>query len=944
MEKKKKFAFFKKSMTKIIVVLIIVFWTLLSVAGFLQKFDYRLYDLVLGLRKAPSERSEVLFVEVDNDSLEALGPWPWTRDIIGNALLHMKELGANEAVFDIEYLSPSNRGENPGTRETLDAAFAEQKQDISDLFTQLVNATVSGQWKRSELKERSEEMIAEYVNPGLDALYDTVQSNVYLDYDEMFGQALQFFGNSWLTLNISDIGITPTEEEKAYVSKRMLLKNVADEKNLVAADDAFYAADQGNKQGFAPALHKLIKRSRGAGFTNVVLDKDGTRRRVILLSKCGENEYAGQLVFSPLLKKFDVQNIIRHRRSIELVGMLQPGSKNRRNVTIPVDEHGRMYINWQHKEFNESFRHESLLWLAQLDDMESAIVSYLKMLSGFNLPAADGGRLTYADAVESLLRDYKDISDYKTYLLDHCVGYDDEGAALGGGISDAEYTEYFGLRASFFDNIASFASGAFLEEILNRLQELRGQIDAEQYDGIVANCTEIFGAMKNESEMYNSYMAEMGKNYKGAFCIVGNTASSTTDLGSTPFNRAYPNVGTHANVYNTIVTQDFITPVSGLFPMLVAIFLTLLYVFMSENKKAWQQNMTGALLVVVILLIPILLMVFFGIYTPMVTSGLIALSSFLAVTILRFITSEKDKSFLRNAFSTYLSPTVVDQLVKSPDKLRLGGEEKEMTALFTDIRSFSTFSEKVTPTKLVRVLNEYLGAMSDCILAQDGTIDKYIGDAIVSFFGAPLDLPDHAYAASVAAIRMKQAEKRYNDEHFASGDIPMLLQTRIGLNTGSMVVGNMGTSNKMNYTMMGDNVNLAARLEGVNKVYHSWILASETTWHMVDSGAHSGELVARPFDRVRVVGKEQPVQLYNILGFKSELPAVELEMVDVFKGAIDAYLKRDFKKAEQIFMEANKVMPDETSLMFAERCREYMSANLPDNWDGVYQMTTKGHD
>ena len=908
MEKKKKNVFSGKSLARIVVILIIVFWCALSFGGLLQKFDYRLYDLMLGLRQSPEERSELLFVEVDNDSLEALGPWPWTRDIIGNAMLRMKELGAKDAVFDIEYLSPSNIGVNKNA-----------VTDVFGIYNQMDSLTY-------------------------DEAYENLWNAVYRDYDDFFARSLQFFGNAWLTVNISDIGVKLSEEDAAYAEKRVLLHSVQDPGDLTAADGHFYEKDQQNAFGFAPAIRPLLSRARGAGFTNVVIDRDGTRRRINLIAKDEDKGYIGQLAFAPMFKKFDIQGIIRHKHSIELVDVLIPGTEKRKNIRIPVDEHGRMYINWLHKEFTSSFRHESLLWLAQLDQMEENMVNAIASLRDYGLKGSDGSTLAYSEAASSLMKDYNDISEYKSYLLSRCAGFDEEGNAIDGGISDEEYAEYFALRSDFFSNVASFAAGSFEEEIMNTLMDLRDRLGEEEFARNTEGVSGIFETLKSESDLYASYIGEMGKNYKDSFCIIGNTASSTTDLGTTPFNRSYPNVGTHANVYNTIATEDFIIPISGIFGLLFAILLALVYVFVSENKKAWQQNTLGAFLVLLILAVPILLMMLAGVYMPVVAPGMIAVSSFLAVTILRFVTSEKDKSFLRNAFSTYLSPTVVEQLVMNPEKLRLGGEEKEMTALFTDIRSFSTFSEKVTPTKLVRVLNEYLGAMSDCILNQNGTIDKFIGDAIVSFFGAPLDMPDHAYSACVAAIRMKQAEKRYNDEHFASGDIPMLLQTRIGLNTGSMVVGNMGTEGKMNYTMMGDNVNLAARLEGVNKVYHSWILASETTWHMVDSGAHSGELIARPFDRVRVVGKEQPVQLYNILGFKNELSPVELEMTDVFKGAIDAYLKRDFKKAEQIFMEANKVMPDETSIMFAERCREYMAMDLPDDWDGVYQMTTKGHD
>lgn len=944
MGKKQKSLFFTKWAAKFFVVLIILFWVTLAAFGLLQKFDYRLYDLMMGLRPNPDERQELLFVEVDNQSLEAMGPWPWTRDIIANALIRMKELGASESVFDIEYLSPSNMGVNPDAPAQLAADFDQQKQDISDVVSELTNGVSSGSVTKSDLPDISRQMVEDYIYPGLDALYDSVQHSVYRDFDDIFARSLQFFSNAWLTINIADIGITPTEEEKAYVVNRALFKNVEDEKNLIAADGAFYAADQGNLPGFAPAIYPFMRRAKGAGFTNIVLDGDGTRRRVILFNKQGDNGYVGQLVVAPLLKKLDVQKVVRHSRSVELVGAKIPGRTSRTDITIPLDSHGRMNINWLHKEFVDSFRHESILSLAQLDDLENNIVAYLSGLSGYVLTTDDGTPLSYYETVNSLLNDYADIVAYKEHLLSRCEGYDIDGAAIDGGIGEEEYAEYFAARAAFFDGVTQFLSGASYDEITARLEELKDLLTEEQYQTNLSGVNSIFSDLKEQSELYASYITEMRKNYEHAFCIIGNTASSTTDLGNTPFNRAYPNVGTHANVYNTIVNQDFITPIDWQIGALFTIILTLLYVFLTDGKKAWIQNFYGVLLVLLVILVPILLMAFAGIYSPVVTPVLIAFTSFLVVTILHFITSEKDKSFLRSAFSTYLSPTVVDQIVKDPSKLTLGGEEKELTALFSDIRSFSTFSEMVTPTKLVRVLNEYLGAMSDCILAENGTIDKYIGDAIVSFFGAPIDLENHAFASAVAAIRMKQAEKAFNDEHFASGDIPMLLQTRIGLNSGSMVVGNMGTDNKMNYTMMGDNVNLASRLEGVNKIYHSWILCSETTWQIANRGEHNGILVGRPFDRVRVVGKEQPVQLYNILGFKSEMTNTELEMVDVFQGAIDLYLKREFTKAQHLFEEANKVLPDETSLMFADRCKEYLSANLPEDWDGVYQMTTKGHD
>lgn len=182
----------------------------------------------------------------------------------------------------------------------------------------------------------------------------------------------------------------------------------------------------------------------------------------------------------------------------------------------------------------------------------------------------------------------------------------------------------------------------------------------------------------------------------------------------------------------------------------------------------------------------------------------------------------------------------------------------------------------------------------------------------------------------------------FNERSLKIGTIPQALQTRIGINTGDMVVGNMGTSAKMNYTIMGDAVNLASRLEGVNKVYKSWILCSDSTWQEANSGEHRDKIVARKFDRVRVVGKSEPVQLWNILGFKEELADNVLESVEVFNSAMEKYLIRDFTSAGKLFVKANKIWPeDDSPLVYAQRCKEFIENGLPESWDGIVNLTSK---
>mgnify|MGYP002853014314 FL=1 len=934
---------FKKWSDRIAVIIVILVWGLAAGFNLLQKFDFRMYDLLLGYKQKAEVRPEVMFVEIDNKSLEDLGPWPWSRDILANTLLRMKELGAAQAVFDIEYLSPSNLAVNPNAAEELSRAIDSQKSDVADVIEQLTGAAVSGSYKKNDLIALAHEAITDWINPGFDSLKQTMEEAAYQDNDALFANAIQFFGNTWLTINILDLDINYTEDYINYVSNKCLYTNVEDERGLIRQGNLYYLEDQGgdNKLGFCPAREQFMLGAKGAGFTNIVLDSDGTRRRVELLSKQNDG-YAGQLVFAPILKKLNPEKIIRTRFSLKLINATDPDSGEKRNISIPLDSHGRMLINWLKKEFIDSFRRESVVMLYQLDETEANIVSLLNTLSGFNLWDKRGKPLSYKAEVASLIEDYSTITKYKNYLFDKCQGFTADGQAVDGGIEEADYEDYFAARTAFFDRVSALIDGSYFAEILDRLEELKPSLDAENFKELKDGIQNLYDNLKNEDEIYRGTFNEKKEVYNGSFCIIGNTASSTTDLGTTPFNRAYPNVGTHANVYNTIMTQNFVREIHWLVGFIITAILVLFSTIITSDKKAWVQNISGITVVLITTFIPILLMALLQIYVPVVAPVLISFTSFLVVLILHFVTSEKDKTVIRNAFSTYLAPAVVDEIVKDPSKLQLGGIEKRMTALFSDIKSFSSFSELVTPTKLVSVLNDYLGSMSDRILDEQGTIDKYIGDSIVSFFGAPFDLENSAWSACVSAIKMKQAEAEFNQRNIANNSIPRELYTRIGINTGEMVVGNMGTSEKMNYTIMGDAVNLASRLEGVNKVYKSWILCSDSTWKEANSGDHMEKIVARKFDKVRVVGRDEPVQLWNILGFRNELSEQQLEAVEIYNEALKKYLSRDFAAAGKLFVKANKLTPeDESPLVYAQRCKDYMEKGLPKNWDGIMNMTSK---
>jgi class 3 adenylate cyclase/CheY-like chemotaxis protein len=293
---------------------------------------------------------------------------------------------------------------------------------------------------------------------------------------------------------------------------------------------------------------------------------------------------------------------------------------------------------------------------------------------------------------------------------------------------------------------------------------------------------------------------------------------------------------------------------------------------------------------------------------------------------------------LKNAFSRYLAPAVVDEIIQDPSKLNLGGEKREMTVIFTDIQGFSTIAEQLEPVRLVSLLNLYLSTMSGIITENRGTIDKYEGDAVIAFFGAPLHQENHAALACRSALQMKKAEAILNRRILEERLSPLPIFTRIGINTGSMVVGNMGSENKLNYTVMGNAVNLAARLEGVNKQYRTGgILISEYT-----KCAAGDEFLCRSLDRVRVVGISSPLRIYEVTGFREGATADTIEQLAAWEKAVELFEDRQFEGAEKIFCSlAGANTGDDTAKIYINRCQTFIAAPPPGGWDGVNNLTQK---
>jgi adenylate cyclase len=353
--------------------------------------------------------------------------------------------------------------------------------------------------------------------------------------------------------------------------------------------------------------------------------------------------------------------------------------------------------------------------------------------------------------------------------------------------------------------------------------------------------------------------------------------------------------------------------------------------------KPSLRSLFGFLGVVFAFLLPLGLFIFTQVFLAPLSAILAMALAVIVRELVAFVSSEREKRFIRQAFSTYLSAGVVAELIADPSKLDLGGEKREMTAVFTDVASFSTLSEKLDPSSLVKLLNRYLTVMSDIVMENQGTIDKYEGDAIIAFFGAPLRREDHAALACRSALKMNRAEKELNEQIIPEGLSPTPLFTRIGVNTGDMVVGNMGSQNKMDYTIMGNAVNLASRLEGVNKQYQTGIIVSEYTKAQAGDG-----FLYRQLDRVRVVGIQKPVLIFELAGIAEEADQNELLFCQTWNEAISLFDQRRFAEAADLFGDLAKQHPaDSVTALYVKRSLDFVREPPAPDWDGVFKFTEK---
>lgn len=447
-------------------------------------------------------------------------------------------------------------------------------------------------------------------------------------------------------------------------------------------------------------------------------------------------------------------------------------------------------------------------------------------------------------------------------------------------------------------------------------------------------------------EIFDPAFAEELKNrLKDKIVFVGTSAEGLRDIRATPLDIFIPGVEVHVNMVEQIMQGHYLKRpnlIVGVEASIIALAGLLIIVLAPFINAIWLAMFTLSLIAAL----------FYGslqayvgqrlLIDPVYPSAVIFFL-FLVSSLLSYIRVELDRRQVKTAFGHYISPEFMEELTKSPDKLKLGGEVRELTVMFTDIRSFTKISEKLSPEELIQLMNDFLTPMSDLVMAARGTIDKYMGDAMMAFWNAPLDDPEHARQACLTALKMNAALIPVNEVIKAraesEGVEPLLLNAGIGINTGPCSVGNMGSKQRFAYSALGDAVNLASRLEGQTKTYGINILIGEDTKKQVDG------LAFLELDMIKVIGREKPLKIYTIVGDEAYAISEEFKKWQAaHNGMLAAYRIADLSCAAQDCKQAKDFAANNMKKyydVFSERISELTKNPPPANWDGVFIAKTK---
>ena len=835
--------------------------TFLENKPFYQLLELKLFDLQMNLRTPPQQEKRILFVEMDEEAIDNLGRWPWPRNIFANIIDTLKSLGARQILFDVTFSQPT---QIILEKEATDHIF-EGKEQISEY---IINET--GALKSKEtITAKDVIWTLEQIHAGFNDYTKASQQKLQhatIDNDEILSKSLKdtnsFIGYSFEIL-------TDPRDAQYYEFSTQAKSDILAwlRKNPEGRFEDLPSPLIQNSQRSKTTLHDVFLRARisllleknieaSLDYVSKILDMDPEKIRPDF--NLAKNQFIKTQTLTFLEKN-------PKAKFIDIIFNYQIFDKTTQDYFKEVWEESKKEFEGAKKFGTPLSSSQTFFKAIKMDPPHHKFTEVIK----------NGGFLNGIPNDDGLLRFIPLFIQYKDNIFPHISIPSILDLTKPQRISFVP-DKYFILHQATVNNklkdihVPIDKNGTMLINWAGRWKDSFRHISAAEIYRLYY-LKESMGNKLSNSEKPSAQMKQMvGKEAKlrklveNSICIIGLTATGTHDYNPIPYEATYPMVGTLGNVINTILTEQFINKVPDKDNTITVFILSVLIGLLLPMFSSLRGLIFTTLFLIGTFFVSLFLFNQ-GLWMNLASPMLLSLFSYLGITSYKFSTEEKDKRQIKKAFSKYVSPDVIEEIVKDPSKLQLGGVRKHIAVLFSDIRGFTTYSEKRKPEEVVSILNEYLDAMTKVVFENKGTLDKYVGDEIMAVFGAPnYESPEiSSKRAVISACQMLGKLKELHAKWTKEGLEP--LDIGIGINTGEMIVGNMGSELRMDYTVIGDAVNLGARIEALTRQFNAHLIISEATYNYVKD-----IIDERPLEPIKVKGKNIPVMIYEVLGLKSD--------------------------------------------------------------------------
>jgi len=923
-------------------------------------FDHRVELLTLDMRfrrfgTAPPN-DNIVHVDIDDRSLEQLGRWPWPREQIAGIVDVLGECGARGIVLDVIFPWPqqprlvsaacdlyqADRAELLGTGQPVpifdDARLAESLETHGRVYLPMhidfhaKPPAMANESLRKILATRPAATREQLAEEGL-RLSESELRAFKQSMIEVHVQSL-VFAQPDIDLETVRRRVLPEIDENVLTWQRDVLRKAYLRSRAIQSLQRFTLSPDRLRacpvrQGrITPPLVLFAQRCYRSGFVTFEPDADGVVRRIPLLGY-GDGKLYPQFALS--LASSELAS--RHGGSAEITASagavtiaLADGTRRK----IPIDEEGFMLINWPQRGTGDKHPlHISTAAVGSIHLQKQRMRKNRDLIRHYQLAwakAVGHDMLRLFEKADSLYLRRIEAQRKRLYALLY------EPADVPPPLEELRKQEQQVERD--------------LNLMLSEIYEdfyLRGA--PEEIKQLTTRTRKTISRLLRENERIEAEIVTQLNRLKaivdGKICIIGSTATGAADFVPTPVYKRTPGVVVHSNIFNTIVSGAFVRKAGPGYNLLAIILAGLIVSLLAATRPVMLQAGPAMIILAGAYTIgnSMLLFARWSVWLVMVSPLAAMAGSFLIVSAYRQLTEERAKRRIRSMFAHALSPTLVDQLIANPSLARLGGERRELSCFFSDLAGFTSLSERLQEQETVRLLNRYFDRMTDVIQTRHGGyLNKFLGDGIFAFFGAPIPQTDHSRRALAAALDCRNELEELN--RAMAGELPeaVRLKCRIGITTGQVMVGNCGSSQRMDYTAIGDCVNLASRLESANKFFGTQILVAEESLKR----QYDDIFLARPLGQVLVVGKKEPIGIWELVGRMEEAPGKQVQAFADFAHGLELFSNREFGPAAEVFENYLRDTPDDTAArIYLGLCRQYLAAPPEPQWQPVLKLTEK---